>query len=202
VLLVVTLSFGSLVRRRFSITRGLAAAGVGLTLIGVPGDVDANPPDASIALETGPRWVLGDLGRHAKRGLGLTLRQGLRTTYVGGEAWVGTNYFLTTQQPPPLTRELQIYAFGLGPNVYIPLGDFEIGAGGGYQRVGFAPNSLLRQTPPDARERSNFHALGGHLGVTYRWYVLRVGVRASMYSITDVPASLLSIDVSIGLSTR
>ncbi len=162
----------------------------------------ADPPDASIVLETGPRWVLGDLGNQTRRGLGMRLRQGIRTTYLGGEAWVETHYFLTDQTPPPLTRELQIYAFGLGPRAYIPIWELELTIGAGYQRVGLAPNSLIRRTPERGQRGTNAHALGGRVGMTYRWNMLRVGVHTSMYTMFDVPGSWLALDLSIGLSTH
>lgn len=176
----------------------LGAAAVFAAVVLTPASTSAAPPGSTFSIGTGPRWVVGPLGEDVKRGLGLELHETVRWRYVGFSAWIETNYFVTTQEPPPLSKELQIFGFGIGPRAFYAIDPIELSAGAGYQRVGFAPNSLVRRTGTDA----NFNSVGGTFSVAYPWseFVVRLG--AQYYPVLGVDASLLSINASFGISTR
>ncbi|MFB6373643.1 MAG: hypothetical protein ABEN55_11115 [Bradymonadaceae bacterium] len=175
-----------------------AVAVLAVTLGAVPPPARARPPSSTFTAAAGPRYVTGPLGTDVKRGIGAELHQTLRWRYGGLDFWIETNYFVTTQEAPPLTRELQVFGFGVGPRAYLPIDSFELMAGAGYQRVGLGPNPLVEQTGPDA----NYHTLGGTVGVGYRFSSFVVRTDAQYFPIIGAEGSLLSINVSFGISTR
>ena len=188
-------------RRRSSRSSTLRAAPTLalLALLLLPNPATAvRPPSSTLSLGGGPRFVTGSLGSNVKRGIGAELRETLRWKYFGTSFWIETNYFVTTQQPPPLTNEVQIFGFGVAPRAYIPIGRFDLSVGGGYKRVGFAPNALVRRTGT----RANFNAVGGFVngGFHFSSFVVRTGVE--FYPILGAEGSLLSINVSFGVATE
>jgi hypothetical protein len=178
-----------------SIFAGLAFASI---LLAAPPDAAARNPDSTLSLGVGPRFVTGDLGRNVQRGIGAELHESLRWRHVGVDFWIETNYFLTTQQPPPLDHELQIFGFGLGPRGYVPIGPIELTFGIGYQRVGFGPNALIRQTGRDA----NFHAVGGEIGVGYQFSSFVLRTDAQLQPLIGSKGSLLSFNLAFGMTTQ
>lgn len=198
------LVFGLLALRIFRDRRAADAfCGVCLLLacaavITVPEEAEARPPSSTLEAAIGPRFIAGDLGHEAQRGIGVELREILRWRYGGAAVWIETNYFVTTQEPPPLSKELQIFGFGVGPRLFVPIGNFEIFAGGGYQRVGFSPNSLVGQTGSDA----NFHSMGASAGAGYHFSSFVARVDGQFYPMFEANGSLLSFNLSFGISTR
>lgn len=182
-----------------SATSALCAACILAVLLSVlPARARAAPPGSTVSIGTGPRWVAGALGENVRRGLGLELHETLRWNYGGISAWITANYFVTDQPPPPLSNELQIFGFGVGPRAFYGIGPIELMAGAGYQRIGFAPNALVRRTGTD----SNFNAVGGSLGAGYRWSQFVVRVDGGLYPILELDGSVVSATVSFGVSTR
>lgn len=175
----------------------LLAALLGAAPLAAPSEARADTPVSVLSIGGGPRFVTGNLGGSLHPGFGAEIRETLRSRWVGGTAWIEAAYFLTRQAPPPLTRETTIFGFGIGPRGFIPIGDLEITYGAGYRRVGFAPNTLIRQTGAD----SNFNAVGGTLGVSYRFDRIELRIDGSFAPIIEVPASLLTINLSIGLAS-
>jgi MYXO-CTERM domain-containing protein len=184
-------------RRRRQYLALLAGLGLSTALLATPDTARAAPPLSTLSIGSGPRFVVGELGSDIQPGVGFEIRETLRSRYIGGSAWIETNYFMSRQAPPPLLRETQIFGFGLGPRVFIPIGDFEIVAGGGYRRVGLAPNPFIDRTG----DNSNFHAASGTLAVAYQWDRIRFRVYGSYVPIFDLPASLVSVNVSVGFSS-
>jgi hypothetical protein len=184
-------------RRRRTYLTLLAGLGLSTVLLAVPDTSRAAPPLSTLSIGSGPRFVVGELGSDIQPGVGFEIRETLRSRYIGGSAWIETNYFMSRQAAPPLVRETQIFGFGLGPRVFIPIGDFEIVAGGGYRRVGLAPNPFIDRTG----DNSNFHAASGTLAVAYQWDRIRFRVYGSYVPIFDLPASLVSVNVSVGFSS-
>jgi len=197
VLLVALVSFRSVSRRPRPSSFALAAA-LGLSASVLPAEAAAETPGSTLSIGVGPRWVTGPLGRDVQRGIGIELREIVRGRHVGASASIAASYFVTNQPSPPLSRELQVFGFGIGPRAFVPVGPVEVMAGAGYRRVGFAPNALVRRTGTD----SNFNAVGGSVGAGYRWsrFVLRVD--GSLHPILELEGSLAAGTVSFGVSTR
>jgi uncharacterized protein (TIGR03382 family) len=193
---VALLSALLLMRRHLQKLPGVAAAVAAVSVM-IPAVGHTAPPLSTLSIGSGPRFVVGELGSDLQPGVGFEIRETLRSRYVGGSAWIETNYFMSRQTPPPLLRETQIFGFGLGPRVFIPIGDFEIVAGGGYRRVGLAPNPFIDRTG----DNSNFHAASGTLAFAYQWNRFRFRVYGSYVPIFDLPASLVSVNVSVGISS-
>ena len=193
---------GWLLLHRRGAARGLAplvvasAAVVALTV--APTRADARPPQSTLTLELGPRFVTGDLGSDVERGVGLELHETLRWRHVGVDFWIETNYFITNQQAPPLTRELQVFGFGLGPQAYLAIDRVEFLVGAGYQRLGFGPNALVARTGPEA----NYHSVGGTFGVGYRFSPFVVRTDAQFFPILGADGSLLTINLAFGITTE
>lgn len=176
----------------------LGIALVAAVLAGMPSDARARAPDSTFSLSTGPRFVTGPLGSDVKRGIGAELHQALRWRHGGVDFWIETSYFVTTQEAPPLTRELQVFGFGGGPRAYVPIGSFELMAGAGYQRVGFGPNALVERTGPEA----NYHTVGGTVGVGYHFSPFVIRTDAQYFPIIGAEGAVLSVNVSFGVSTE
>ncbi len=186
---------------RFAASRHLLPALVAPVLAAIvlaPSTASTRAPDSTLSLASGPRLVTGSLGEGVERGLGVELHQALRWRHLGVDFWIETNYFVTTQPPPPLDHELQIFGFGLGPRGYLPIGPLELTLGVGYQRVGFGPNALVRQTGTDA----NFHSVGGSVGVGYRFSAFVLRTDAQFQPLLGADGSLLSFNLSFGVTTR
>ncbi len=157
----------------------------------------AAPPRAGINLGVGSRFLTGEMGEHSRRGIGLSLSQELRGEYVGGRVELGANYFLTDQPAPPLSRELQIYTVGVGPQFYLPLGETKLALGLDYRRVGLVSNSLVRITGPEV----NHSGAGATLEARYRLAPFEVMVRGGFHTLFGLESSLISVDVAVGLAT-
>jgi uncharacterized protein (TIGR03382 family) len=190
----------ALVRRRRRAPRamcaGLLAAGL---LVGAPTDANAaDPPRATFGLGVGPRWFTGDLAGVTKRGIGLSIDQELRWRHFGAAVQLGTRYHLTTQDPPPLSRELQVYTISAGPRGYFSVGDVSFTASAEYQHVGLVTNSLIRVTGTQL----NYGSAGGSLGVRYSISALELGARAGFYPVFGLGGSLLSVDLTVRLSVK
>jgi hypothetical protein len=174
-----------------SLTPGLL-----LVLLVAPSTVDAAPPRAAVSLGAGSRFLTGDLGRYAQRGIGLSLSQELRSEYFGGRVELGASYFLTDQPTPPLTRELELYTVALGPQIYLPIGPVKIVVGLDYRHLGIVSNSLEAYTGPEI----NHSAAGGTVEVRYPMAPFEVMLRGGYHTIFGLDGSLISIDLAVGLS--
>ncbi|MGM0558234.1 MAG: hypothetical protein ACQEVA_17750 [Myxococcota bacterium] len=183
-------------RRSAVLLTSLILAGL---LVGLPARSNAaEPPRATFGMGVGPRWFTGELSGVTKRGIGLQIDQELRWRHFGAAVQLGTRYHLTTQQPPPLSRELQVYTVSAGPRAYVSVGDFSFTASAEYQHVGLVTNSLIRLTG----SQLNYGSAGGSLGVRYSISALDLGARAGFYPIFGLDGSLLSVDLTIRLSVK
>lgn len=177
--------------------RLVAGLAVGAVLLTAAPKAFAQPPKASLNLGVGSRFLVGKLGDHTKRGIGVSLSQELGGTYLGGRVELGASYFLTQQPPPPLSRELEMYSIALGPLGYIPAGPVEIVVGLDYRHVGVVSNSLVRLTGTDI----NHSAVGGTVEVRYRTSPFELMLRGGFHPIFGLDSSLFSIDLAVGLTT-
>ena len=146
----------------------------------------------------GPRWFTGELAGVTKRGIGLNVDQELRWRYFGAAVQLGTRYHLTTQDPPPLSRELQVYSVAVGPRAYLDIGDVSLMASAEYQHVGLVSNSLVRVTG----DRLNYGSAGGSIAARYTFSVVELGLRAGFHPVFGLDASLLSVDLTVRLSVQ
>lgn len=188
-LVVVLIALVGARRRRIA-----AAALVAVSSLAVP--ASASPPRAAISVGTGPRLLTGPLGEDARRGIGFGIGQELRWRYVGAGIALGTSYFLTRQQGPPLSRQLQTYSVTIGPRAYLPIRWFEVTLGADYRRVGLVNNSLVRRTGT----RLSFDAVGGSGGFRLRWEGLEVRLEGGFHTLLQNRSSMLSVDLSIGFT--
>jgi len=156
----------------------------------------ASPPRASLSVGTGARFLSGELGEQTRRGVGFTIGQELRWRHVGAGISLGTSYFLTAQQPPPLSRQFQTYSVTLGPRVYLPIRWFELVGGLNYRRLGLTNNSLIRLTGP----RTSFDAVGGSAGFRLRWSGFEIRVEGGGHKILQLPTTLYSADLLVGFT--
>ncbi len=182
-------------RRRRRLFAGVLTVGCVLTLTSI---AHADPPRAAFNVGIGSRFLTGELGEHAKRGIGLNISQELRGEYVGGRVELGASYFLTTQDAPPLSHELEMYSIAFGPQAYIPAGPVQIVVGLDYRHVGLVSNSLIRFTGPEV----NHSAAGGSVEVRYRIAPLEVMLRGGYHPIFGLDSSLFAIDLAVGLATN
>ncbi|MFP4597223.1 MAG: hypothetical protein ACLFVJ_03165 [Persicimonas sp.] len=181
-------------RRRVWATAALALLASGV--LDAPG-ARAAPPRAGINLGVGSRFLTGEMGEQSERGIGLSLSQELRGEYIGGRVELGANYFLTDQSAPPLSRELQLYTVGVGPQFYLPLGATKLVFGLDFRRVGLVSNSLVRITGPEV----NHSGAGATVEARYRLAPFEVMVRGGFHSLFGLESSLISVDVAVGLAT-
>lgn len=186
---------GFAARRDPKLLIALLAAGCILTAAST---AHAEPPRAAFNLGMGSRFLTGDLGAQTERGIGISVSQELRTTYFGGRVELGASYFLTTQDAPPLSHELEMYSLAIGPQAYIPAGHFQLVVGLDYRHVGLVSNSLVRFTGPDV----NYNAAGGSLEVRYRLAPLELMLRGSYHPVFGLDSSLFSIDFAVGLAAE
>jgi len=181
-----------------SLPPALGSCALALLFVALPAEARTAPPGSTFSIGAGPRWVAGPLGDDVRRGIGAELRETVRWRFGGISAWVTANYFVTDQPSPPLIRELQIFGFGIGPRAFYPVGPVELMAGAGYQRLGFAPNPLVRRTD----DESNFNAVGGSVGVGYQWSQFVVRLSGDIYPILGRNGTFVSATLSFGISTR
>ncbi len=188
--LILVLGFFGIRRRKWFATLAFFA------VFAISGSAFAAAPGAGFSLGAGPRWITGELGPVVERGIGISLGQELRWDYVGMGVQLNWAAFLTTQEPPPLSRNIQIFDFTAGPRGYLPVGDFQLVAGADYKRIGLAANSLVRLTGPD----NGYHAVGGVLGG--RWNGLGVELRADLgvHHIPDLASQLVMFELSVALT--
>lgn len=174
------------------------AVALGGVLVGVlaPGEASAQGMRAKFSAGAGPRYLTGELGDLTKRGIGVTVEQELRSRWAGGVVQLSTSYYLTTQQPPPLSHEFQMYSVLLGPRGYLRLGPIELAAGPDVRRVGLVTNSLVRQTGPEI----NYLAVGGTLETRYLVEPFELLIRFGYHPIFGLDGGLVSIDVAAGLA--
>lgn len=142
---------------------------------------------------------VGELGRLTSPGFGLHLTQGLQLGLLGGQLTVGTDYYLTRQDGPPLTRSLQTFTVAAGPRVAVPLPLVRVFGDVEYAAVGLLTNSLTATTGA----RGTAHGVGG--AVTARleamlpvYIEVRFGVR-SLFGL-DAPATYWGLSVSLGVA--
>jgi len=176
------------------ITSLVAAAGLCL----LPATSSAQSLRSTLSLEAGLRMPTGELATHVKRGIGIQLQQTLRGRHLGANASIGTDYFLTTQPPPPFERELQIVQFSVGPRAYIPIGDLEIGVGAAYRRLGLGPNALVRFTGRQA----SFHGFGVSTGASYQFRGFEASASVDWRPTLGLELGVVAINVGIGLTAR
>lgn len=157
----------------------------------------AAPPSAALQLGVGPRILTGKLGDDTQRGIGLSVAQEVRGRFVGGRVSLGTSYYLTTQDAPPLSRELQLYSVAIGPQFYLPVEPVEISLGADLRHVGIVTNSLARLTGPSL----NFVSAGATLQVRHQFSSFIVMLDAGYHPIFELESALLSLNLSVGLAT-
>lgn len=187
--------------RRASLSAALIGA-VFLTIaspVALPSTAEAaEPPRATFGMGIGPRWFTGELGSVTKRGIGLNVDQELRWRHFGAAVQLGTRYHLTTQQPPPLSRELQVYTVAAGPRAYFAVGDVSLMATAEYQHVGLVSNSLVRLTG----SRLNYGSAGGSIAARYTFSFVELGLRAGFHPVFGLDGSLVSVDLTVRLAVK
>lgn len=156
------------------------------------------PPKAAISAGGGVRYLLGELGEDAQRGIGINITQEIRWRYFGGAVLLGTSFYQTTQDPPPFSRGLGTYTVAIGPRLYFGVGQSEFSLGGDIRRVGFLSNSLVRVTGLE----NDFTAVAVGLGYRYRFEKIEVKFDTTLAPFFALPGSVLSFDLSIGFSSN
>lgn len=158
----------------------------------------AAAPSSALRLGVGPRFLSGKLGENTKRGIGLSVSQHVRGRYIGAQVTVGASYYLTTQQAPPLTNELQLYTVALGPQFYLPIEPVEVSLGADVRQVGLITNSLARITGPGL----NYAAAGATAQVRYRLAGVSLILDGGFHPIIGLGSSLITLNISVGLETE
>ncbi len=156
------------------------------------------PPKAAISAGGGVRYILGELGEDAQRGIGLNITQELRWRYAGLFVLLGTSFYQTSQDPPPFSRGLGTYTVAIGPRFYLGVGKNEFVLGGDIRRVGFLSNSLVRVTGLE----NDFTAASVGLGYRYRFEKIELKFDTTFAPFFTLPGSILSFDISIGFSSN
>lgn len=197
-LLLVLLALVAFRRRRAPAARLVLVARIALTvaLLCWTSPATASPPRASLSIGTGARFLSGTLGEQSRRGVGFAIGQELRWRYIGAGIALGTSYFLTAQQPPPLSRQFQTYSVTLGPRFYLPIRWFELAAGGDYRRLGITNNSLVRLTGT----RTSFDAVGGQAGFRLRWSGFEIRIEGGAHQLLQLPTTMFSADLLVGFT--
>lgn len=156
----------------------------------------ARGPEARLTIETGPRFFTGELGKYTRTGLGLSVGQELRGRYIGGALDLSASYFVTTQEPPPLSRSLLVYSARFGPRAYLPINDaIELVGGVQYERLGLASNSLVQITG----ERIGYHAVATGLGAQWRTPQVEARLWGGWHVPFGLPGTIISLNISIVL---
>jgi hypothetical protein len=189
----------ALVARRRGRRRAVAVVASGTVLVAsmAPAGLEARPPGAGFGLSAGPRFFTGPIAEVTSYGLGLSIEQELRTDWIGGKLRLDVGYFLTRQQGPPFTREMQTWGVVLGPMFYYRLGPVEVVGGPEYQRFGLLSNGLVAYTDG----RLAFHGLGGTVGGRWRWSSLEVRAEFGAQKILGLPTALLTVNLGVAIVT-
>ncbi len=156
------------------------------------------PPKAAISAGGGIRFLLGELGDDAQRGIGINISQELRWRYVGAAVLLGTSFYQTTQDPPPFSKGLGTYSVGIGPKFYWAFGKNEFVLSSDIRHVGFLSNSLVRVTGLE----NDFTAVAFGLGYRYHFEKIHLKFNATYSPFFELPGSVLSFDLSIGFSSN
>lgn len=154
----------------------------------------AHVPVARFDLSLGPRFFTGQLGELTDVGLGFGIRQGLRGRYLGADLTLTAAYFSTRQPAPPSSRSLITYSAQVGPRGYLPLGPIELFAGGSYERLGLAANSLVRITG----ESLSYNALDATVGVHMRVSSLEFELEGQYHWLFGLPGQMISVGLTVG----
>lgn len=154
----------------------------------------AQLPVARFDLSVGPRFFTGQLGELTDVGLGFGVRQGLRGRYLGADLTLTAAYFATRQPAPPSSRSLITYSAQIGPRGYLPLGPIELFAGGSYERLGLAANSLVRFTG----ESLSYNALDATVGVHMRVSSLEFELEGQYHWLFGLPGQMISVGLTVG----
>jgi hypothetical protein len=151
-------------------------------------------PTAQLTFSGGLKQWTGALSEDAGSGLSLDITEALHYRYLGFQLSVGTAYYLTQQQAPPLSTGVQTYSLRLGPRLILPFGDFEALLDLEYERLGLISNALIRQTGPGL----GFHAFGA--SASARWVPLPflVELRAGFTWVPDLDSGQLGLWLSFG----
>ena len=158
-------------------------------------------PTAHLSFDGKYQTWTGSLGEQAGAGLGFDVTQSLQYRYLGFQVGVGTSYFLTNPQAPPLARGLQTYNLKLGPRFVLPLWDFQLLTDLEYQRLGVISNSLVRLTGPGL----SYHGAG--LGLSGRAFFgplfvdLRLGY-TQIFGFQEGSAGIFTLSLSAGIFGR
>jgi hypothetical protein len=187
---LVLVAFGFVRRRALLAVIGL------ITVVGLPQAASAADFAASIDVGGGSRFLTGELGDDAKRGLGMSVEQTFRSEQFGLSGSYTLEYFLTTQRPPPFARELRMFSFGLAPRVYYDWNGIEMSAGPVYRRLGLISNSLIREIG----RGTNYNAFGGSVGISHQFSQLYVEATGEFLPIQGLNGSLVSINLSFGFA--
>lgn len=151
---------------------------------------------AQLSVGTGVRTWTGKLADDTKSGVALDVVQAIQYRNLGFQMSVGTTYFLTTQQAPPLSKGLQTYSLRLGPRLHLPIWIFQIYADVEYERLGIISNSLVRETGPGL----SYHAAGAAGGVRWVPAPFFVDLRSGYTQVFGLESGQVSIGLSFGLA--
>lgn len=187
-----------LLRRASARLRRVVAATLVLGAMGLasPKQAHARGPEARLTISSGPRFFTGELGKYTRPGLGLAVGQELRGRYIGGALDLSASYFVTTQEPPPLSRSLLVYSVLFGPRAYLPVtNNIELVGGVQYERLGLASNSLVRITG----ERIGYHAVAAGLGAQWKTPQVEARLWGGWHVPFGLPGTMISLNLSIVL---
>ncbi len=191
-------------RGRRYIAAGVAAA-VAVAFIGVGSDAMAQERREGRRLEVYAQPAIsthlftGTVGDFSSMSIGLHTIQGININRWGVYLSVGSDFFLTTQPPPPYTRGLQAYQLKVGGRYGIPLGRLQPGFGVEYTSVSVASNSLNRFLGDEL----HYNGVGGHISV--RADIMRpvfVEIRGTGSWIVDAktPTGMFGVLFAIGIA--
>lgn len=174
----------------------------GLTLVllcASAGDAEAQRFGGASAQTTfgmGVRHWTGLLADETQTGLTLSWDQSLQYRYFGFNMGIGTAYYLTNQEPPPLSRGMQTYSLRLGPRGMLPWGKLRFYSDLQYERLGVVSNALVRKTG----EALSYNAIGGALGIRYLTGPLVLGIRGSYSQVIEFQAGMVGLSLHLGLN--
>ena len=192
----------------------MLAASATCAVVGAASDAEARCPFISSSHDRGfdrpgailyggseYRFLTGAIGEDAGSGLGLYVGQALQYRWFAFKMTLGTSYFLTTQDPPPIARGLQIYSVRPGGRLQCAIGLSSFGSlrpffDVEYERVGIISNALVRQTGSDTA----FNAFGGAVGVQYLPVpYFMIALRGSFAPFIDLQGGIASVGLTMGL---
>lgn len=151
-------------------------------------------PTSQLTLSGGLKQWTGALADDAQTGLSLDITEALHYRYLGLQLSVGTAYYLTRQQGPPLSSGMQTYSLRLGPRLIVPWRQFQFLLDVEYERLGLISNSLVSITGPGL----SYHAAG--VGVSARWVPLPflMDVRVGYTQVFGLDAGIMGVWLSLG----